>query len=171
MKTFLKICCVLSVIFSTNVAAGILKRKPARPRLKNSSKVQLILSYDFSVTGKTEKIKLISALPKTIPGRQRIFSIEYSSEPIRVFTENGNDYAEFLFENPPEQFSLRINIKAKIFKYDLFTARKRQKIILPDEPDVNEFLKHEPNIEKDHPLIPIVIKTCAIVISTEGRIV
>lgn len=153
MKNFVKICCVLSVILSTNVTAKTVKRKPARPRLKNSSKIQLKLSYDFSVTGQTEKIKLITALPKTIPSHQRIFSIEYSPEPIRIFTENGNDYAEFIFENPPEQFNLQINIKAKIFKYDLFTARKRQKIILPDEPDLNEFLKHEANIEKDHPLI------------------
>ncbi len=159
MKTTLKllnltlILLLVSLLLPSYTYARTRKRKPRPPRLKNSNKVNLILSYDFSKTEKTEVIRFIIALPKTIPNRQRIYSIEYTPQPKRVFSENGNDYAEFVFMNPNEDFSILLDIKAKLLKYDLFTARRRQKTMLADDPDPKEFLIHEKNIEKDNPLI------------------
>ncbi len=123
-----------------------------------TSKVEMSISYDFTVPGKTPKIQLIVALPKTMPDRQRIYDIECSPKPTRLFTENKNDYAEFLFNNPEKQFKVQINIKARLFRYDLSIARKEHKKNPPPDPNLNNFLKHEKYVEKDDPKIQQIAK-------------
>lgn len=132
------------------------KRK--KPVYSKTSKVEMNISYDFSVPGKTSKINLIVALPKTMPDRQRIYDIECSPKPTRLFTENGNDYAEFLFTNPEKSFKVQINVKARLFRYDLSIARKKHKKNPPPDPNSHNFLKHEKYIEKDDPKIQQIAK-------------
>ena len=124
----------------------------------NSNIVEMQLCYDFSVPGKTSKIKFIVALPKTIPGRQRIF-IKYDPKPSKVFRENGQRYAEFVFNKPKKQFKVVITVRAKIFGYDLRTAQKKEKKRLSKGPNFKDFLKQEKNIEKDAPKIRQIAKT------------
>ena len=135
-----------------------LQRKPKKAPYSSTSKVDLDLCYDFSVSEKTSKIELLVVLPKTIPYRQRIHSIKYSIEPSRVFSENGNDYAEFVFLNPEKRFKLEVNIKARLFRYDLSIARKKHKANSPKDPNLNDFLKQEQYIEKDHRQIQQIAK-------------
>ena len=144
---------LVNLLLPSDIVAKTRTRKPRPPRLKNNNKIHLIMSYDYSDLEKTKTIRLVTALPKTIPNRQRIYSIEYNRQPNRVFSANGNDYAEFVFADPNKDFDIRIDIKAMLLKYDLFTARRRQKTILADDAEPNEFLIHEKNIEKDDPFI------------------
>jgi transglutaminase/protease-like cytokinesis protein 3 len=134
------------------------KKERQKPVYSKTSKVEMNISYDFSVPGKTSKIHLIVALPKTMPNRQRIYDITCSPEPVRLFTENGNDYAEFLFTNPEKQFKVQINIKARLLRYDLSIARKKHKKNPPPDPNSHNFLKHEKYIEKDDPKIQQIAK-------------
>jgi transglutaminase-like putative cysteine protease len=129
------------------------KKEREKPVYSKTSKVEMSISYDFTVPGKTPKIQLIVALPKTIPDRQRIYDIECSPKPTRLFTENENDYAEFLFTNPEKQFKVQINIKAGLFRYDLSIARKKHTKNPPPDPNADSFLKNEKYIEKDDPKI------------------
>jgi transglutaminase-like putative cysteine protease len=119
--------------------------------------VEFELSYDFSVPGQTHQIDLVVLVPQTIPGRQNIVTVNYSPTPSRVFDENGNRYAAFVFNNPGKKEKVKISVKAELFRYDLLTARKNRGPALTsggqagaeaDEP--GDYLKHEKYIEKDH---------------------
>jgi len=112
--------------------------------------VEFDLSYDFSVPGETHRINFIVVLPKTIPDRQSILSINYSPKPSRIFHKNGNRYAEFVFIKPSRQVEIEINIRAELFRYDLLTAREKRKKGRPQDYQLKAFLKQEKHIEKDH---------------------
>jgi transglutaminase-like putative cysteine protease len=102
------------------------------------------------VPGETHRMNFIVVLPKTIPDKQSILSINYSPKPSRIFHENGNRYAEFVFIEPNRQVEIEINIRAELFRYDLLTARKKRKKNHPQDYQLKAFLKQEKHIEKDH---------------------
>ncbi len=118
-----------------------------------SKTVELNLSYDFAVHGETRRISLIVALPQTMTNRQKILSIKYSPEPTRLFSGNGNRYAEFVFIDPDKQVKVEINIKAELLRYDLFTVRGQLKRNYSESSELENFLKQEKYIEKGHPKI------------------
>jgi transglutaminase-like putative cysteine protease len=123
-----------------------------RPHNKiiHSNKVELALSYDFSVPGNTFKIRFTVILPETMPDRQKILGIRYSPKPSRIFNKNGNRYAEFVFIKPDRQEKVEINIRAELLRYDLHTARERPENVGYEDMGFGDFLKHEKYIEKDH---------------------
>jgi len=128
-------------------------RDPQRVRERafyQSRIVEFELSYDFSVPGETRKIEFIALVPKSIPGRQNILSTSYSPKPSRIFDENSNRYAEFIFDKPDRQERVKISVKAELFRYDLLTARKNRGTYYPESEQFADFLKHEKYIEKDH---------------------
>ncbi len=112
--------------------------------------VELVLSYDFSVPGKTHRLSFIVVLPRTIPDRQNILSTNYSPKPSRIFNENGNRYAEFVFVEPNRRVKIEISIKAELFRYDLLTARKKHGRDHREDHQLRDFLRQEKYIEKDH---------------------
>ena len=126
--------------------------RPQKKIIQNNT-VELDLSYDFFVPGETSRISFIVVLPKTIPGRQKILSIKYSPKPSRVFYENGNRYAEFVFIKPDRRKKVDIIIRAELLRYDLFTAREKREKGLSIDTGFEEFLKQEKYIEKDDPEI------------------
>ena len=112
--------------------------------------VELDLSYDFTTTGETRRLILIAVIPKTIPDRQKIIDIQYSKKPLRIFEENDNRYAEFIFNKPDKEIKIDIRIKAELLRYDLSTAKRKHTTDHTDEAGFVDFLKSEKYIEKDH---------------------
>ncbi len=130
---------------------------PKKTTIQNNT-VELDLSYDFFVPGETFRISFIVVLPRTIPGRQKILGIKYSPKPSRVFHENGNRYAEFVFIKPDKRMKVKISIRAELLRYDLLTAREKREQDLSESPGFKDFLKQEKHIEKYHPQIQQIAK-------------
>jgi len=137
------------------------RRAAVKPKVKarNTDKVDFDLCYDFSIEAIPSRMNFVTVIPKTIPDRQQILDIKYSTEPSRVFSKNGNDYVEFVFTRPKRQFQLKINVKARLSRFDLSTAQKKYKENPPETPNLDEFLKHEQYIEKDNPKIQQIAKS------------
>jgi transglutaminase-like putative cysteine protease len=114
-----------------------------------SNTVEFDLIYDFSVPGETHRMSFIVVLPQTIPNRQKILSRGYSPKPSRIFDENGNRYAEFVFDQPQRHAKIKICVKAELFRHDLLTARMQAKKEHPADYQFTDFLRHERYIEKD----------------------
>ena len=108
-----------------------------------SNKVELDLTYDLLVRGKTNKISFVTLVPQTIPDRQTISSINYSPKPSRIFSRNGNQYAEFVFFNPKRYVKIKINVKAELFEYTIMTAIEKGEKTTVNNVDLAEFLKQE----------------------------
>jgi transglutaminase-like putative cysteine protease len=98
----------------------------------------------------TYRVDFVVILPQTIPDRQRILSIKYSTKPSKIFNRNGNRYAEFVFIKPDGNRKVDINIKAELLRYDLSTAREKSRFNSYEDTGFRDFLKHEKYIEKDH---------------------
>lgn len=122
-----------------------------------SNTAEFSLIYDFTVPGNTTKIKFTVVVPRTIPDRQRV-TTRYTPKPAKIFSKNGNKYAEFLFINPKKQCRIEINLKAEIFRYDLSTAKTTQGKKLFKGPCFENFLKDEKHIEKNSPKIQQIAK-------------
>jgi transglutaminase-like putative cysteine protease len=131
------------------------RRAPFRPPRMSmqSNRVELDLSYDLVAVGKTYKISFVTLVPQTIPDRQTISSINYSPKPSRIFSRNGNQYAEFVFVNPKRYVKIKINVKAELFEYTIMTAIERGEKPPANNLELTEFLKQEKYIEKDDPRI------------------
>jgi transglutaminase-like putative cysteine protease len=154
-KLFLVLLLVGSV--SPAVSGGRSAPRQRRERQPNqrqtsiqSNIVEFDLSYDFSVPGETSKISFTVLLPKSVPDRQNILSTSYSPKPSRIFQENANRYAEFVFVKPDRKVKIEISIKAELFRYDLLTARTKRRTVRPEDHQLVDFLEHEKHIEKDH---------------------
>ena len=129
------------------------KQPALRKQIIQNNIVELDLAYDFSVPGQTHRISLTVVLPTSIPDRQNIIGTQYSPKPSRIFHKNGNRYAEFIFNKPEKQIKIDIRIKAELFKYDLFTAKKNRVKEYIENSELTDFLSHEKYIEKDNPEI------------------
>jgi hypothetical protein len=101
------------------------------------------------MSGETQCISFIVPLPQSLPDRQKILSIGYHPKPSQIIERDGRRYAEFIFKRPEEQVTVEIRVKAELFQYDLFTAKKNRKNIPHEEDGLEVFLNHEKFIEKD----------------------
>jgi len=146
------ICLANTLIVSVLLDDVSAKDDALESEISKSSKteVDFSLCYDFVTLEKTSGILLRVNIPKSIPDRQRILAIKYSREPSRVFSKNGNNYAEFIFERPQRQVKVEISIRADIFRYDLAQAEMQSQKNLPKNPSLKEYLKQERMIEKEH---------------------
>jgi transglutaminase-like putative cysteine protease len=154
-KLSLVLLLVVSIHSGDLTARSMLRQRreyPHRPQISMPQRnmVELDLSYDFSVPGETFRISFVVILPETIPGRQNILDIKYSQKPTRIFNQNGNRYAEFVFIKPDRQEKVEIHIKAELLRYDLLTAREQAEKKHYENTGLKDFLKHEKYIEKDH---------------------
>ena len=151
----LKKSVLMLLLFSASLADTGGRFVPQQPRgFKNayslSRIVEFEMSYKFSVPGETHNIEFTVLVPKTIPGRQNIISTKYSPGPSGIFDKNENRYAKFIFNKPGRQEEVKISVKAELFRYDLFTARKNRDIYYRRNEQLDDFLIHEKYIEKDH---------------------
>lgn len=153
---------LILVIISSISSAGI-TAQPIRSQIRtnqlrpptttSNNTVEYDLSYDFYTSGETHRISLTVILPQTIPGRQNILSIKYSSKPARIFLKNGNRYAEFVLFEPGKRKKVRITVRAELLRYDLLTAKEKYKQYSSENLEFKDFLKQEKHIEKNNPQI------------------
>jgi transglutaminase-like putative cysteine protease len=114
------------------------------------STVDYEITYIFSSSGKTNKIKFICLVPADIKGKQKVHTLTYSRQPQRVFSEDGDHYAEFIMERPSKEEKIKISVTIDIYRNDF---QNRKKDIAQTGTDMEKYLKNEKFIEKDDPLI------------------
>ena len=124
-----------------------------RQRTREGREVEFDVCYDFSAPGRTFAVRVLVALPQTIPDKQRILGIEFSPEPARVFSRNGNEYAEFVFARPRKRFKVTMSVKAALLRYDLSVARSKPAAGAAGQRELEQFLKQEDYIESENTLI------------------
>ena len=123
----------------------------------NSNDVEYDVYYDFTPrsTGlnilfmfeKPVRVGLRINLPKTIPGKQEIHEIKFDPEPTKTFSQNGNDYAEFLVPVSRKTVRVNVHVRAKVFRYDLATAMKSNQKLIDDKENLAVYLQPERMIE------------------------
>jgi len=124
-------------------------------------RVKLRIYYAISTAGQNPSLRLVVVLPRTIPNRQRILNVEYSTEPEKIFYAKGNRYAEFVFEKLEANAELTIDIEAKLYRYDLAVARQEAARRSIATGGLQQFLANERYIDKDNDAIQSAAKAIA----------
>jgi hypothetical protein len=126
------------------------KRVPANPQEagkdgQDKKSIVFTISYDFAITGHTEKIVFTTLIPSDYEKRQEVLGIEYSIEPDEIFTDADglNEYATFVFEKPSKDFRLDIVSMMHIFAYDLQEAMQSSAKQDHDDEDLQAYLIEE----------------------------
>lgn len=150
-RTWRKLPCPFFVSLLALVGAEARAAKPSAAPGAEKRTVRFTMVVTFKITGGPAEIKLIHSIPKTIRNRQKILKITYSRRPVRVFDVAEDRYAEFLIANPKEDFEVRIQVTAELYKYDLGRAmRSDTPNKEPDSGKLKEYLTAEKYIEVDH---------------------
>jgi len=150
---------LLCVVSAGSVAARVQPRPqrtgPAQFGVAPAASNHVIMQmcYAFSVSQRVPTVRIVVALPRSIEEKQKILEIAYSIEPVRIFYEDENRYAEFILIQPEELTTLRIDIEAELYRYDLGTARERKKTSRVKDAAIADFLKEEQYLEKDEAAI------------------
>lgn len=117
------------------------------------------MKYKITAQPKTPLVVLDVLLPRSIPGRQNIVSIDYSPKPVEVYEKNGQTYAQFRLDQPAKDVEIAINVTAETYRYDYATAagnpNGRQ---MEKEVTLKQWLVHELYLEKYSPLIQNLAK-------------
>ena len=119
---------------------------------QEKSTAELKMNYEFFSTGKTNKLHFTCLIPKNIDHAQNVIKTEFMPQPVKVFNENGNNYAEFIIDSFSEKKEISVNVTIEIFKSDFNTIKMNQTILSKFSPSEN-YLINERFIEKDNDLI------------------
>jgi hypothetical protein len=111
-----------------------------------------ISKFDLIPTGNTKRVRLICIIPHSIEKIQKVLKIEYSMQPKRIFTENGNSYAEFIIESVEQTKKISINVDIEIYTHD-FTTIKHDNNPKIESITSGKYLNEEKYIEKNDNLI------------------
>ncbi|WP_020475598.1 transglutaminase-like domain-containing protein [Zavarzinella formosa] len=146
---------MLALVFCWPTSAAF----SVEPAADKGKTVSFTIQYTITATDKTDKVVLTTLVPVTIPGKQKISQLQFSTPPQQQFEEDGRKYAVFVFTDFKKPVTIQINAVAEIYRNDLtvIADRARDKKI-PDEA-TSRWLAHEKNLEKDSAAIKEVAKT------------
>ena len=114
-----------------------------------------IARYRFHSLGETKGIHFICLIPQNIEKVQKVINIEYSMPPERVFTKDGNRYAEFNIESVGKSTKLIINVDMEVYQYDFETIKQNPRLN-KETIDPEIYLKEEKYISLSDNLIRTV---------------
>jgi transglutaminase-like putative cysteine protease len=147
---------LLSLVLPTDIFAQNMRRyqeSGLQKLIPTSNHIEFTVSYKFSVPLGNRRLEIVLALPQTIQNKQKIYNINLSPEPARIFEKNENKYAEYNFTNPDSKISIDITIEAEIYRYDLTAAIAKPRPANTSDYELKDFLRQEKYIEKDDPAI------------------
>lgn len=93
----------------------------------NVHTVSLDIYFNYKIEGEVNRILSTFFLPRNLPNKQRIINIDYSRPPHKIFEEGDNQYIEFIFDEPKENFVLKMRLDIELYRYDLAMASSNQK--------------------------------------------
>lgn len=112
----------------------------------NVTSVSLNIYYNYQVEGEVNHIVSTFFLPKNLPNKQRIINIDATPPAHKIFKSGGNQYIQFVFDQPRTDFVLNIKLDIELYRYDLMMAEYNR---LNSLTDISEnFLRSEQFLRK-----------------------
>jgi len=158
----------LALLFTAGYSCGVEPPGQEDPRSgKNKQPAQSATGNRVSVTLKlkitaepqTKLLVLDVQLPRSIPGRQKIIDIAYSTKPASVFEKNGQSYAQFLIDQFPKDLVIAIDVNAEVYRYDYSIASHSEKgRQFEHKGSLAQWLIHEQYLDKYSPLVQAAAK-------------
>jgi len=115
---------------------------------ENEIQISFDMDYIINISGDVSNVNIISIIPRDYKDRQRIINSEYSLEPVRIFDDGLNTYAEFNIDNPVSGFEINIMDEIILSQYGLDTAFSAGNKDF-DIGNLDNYLRPEQYIESD----------------------
>lgn len=132
-----------------NVKPEPVINKELLKELKPFKKYKFQYTYTLNVQGEMKNVNFKIFIPSDEADRQYITGLVISPTPTRTYIENGNNVAEFDFNNvSPRKIQIMEEGIASVRTYDLKTAKILNKNITKEK-DLSKYLKDEPMIESN----------------------
>ena len=136
---------VVSIVFGHHSGAAsspVLRKQTARVRFTSR--------YLIAVKGSPSQCTLTALIPQTIPDRQEVIALDYSMRPSRVFTQDGNRYAEFSVAKPRNDDVIAITATMALQGRGIGNPGLTA---IRDDASLASFLLSEPGIDRDLPVL------------------
>lgn len=151
----------ISEIAATTEKA-VYKEKPSIPEINKDTinetlpplkKYHFKYIFNISVNDKIDTLTFKIPVPYDENEKQYITNKNFSPEPSKIYKEGENTFAEFIFAPMTDNMeTITIEGTANVRTYNLSNAKALNKNITPEK-DLTQYLKPEPYIESDDPLI------------------
>lgn len=144
------------VLFLLLPLLGLLAADPAHPPVGgnvNTERVNFRMQFTVTAAPGILQTTLTAIVPKTLPQRQKVLSLTYSTPPTQEFDANGVHYAQFTIDNPPPKTVITIDGQAESYRFDLNTAKTVSPPALENAQDLQVWLADEKYLEKNAPPI------------------
>ncbi len=119
--------------------------------------VSLEIYYNYQVEGEVNRILSTFFLPKNLPNKQRVINIDYSITPNKIFESGDNQYIEFIFDKPKENFVLKIQMDVELYRYDLEMAQYNE--LSNNSISDDKYLRNELFLRRKNKLIQAIADT------------
>ncbi len=129
---------ILLLLLTTQIYAKDIINKPIRD-------IEVTLSYTLDIEGRrTTTLNLTSLLPQTMDKKQVISNIVFSPEPNNIFTQNGNEYAQWTLKGKTIKSIIEIRFNAKLHQQILENIKSKTKL---HKKNRLKFLRREKYVE------------------------
>lgn len=132
----------------------------------NSVSAQRLVRYTETINISINLVSSVGGIsynadiPKNIPGRQQVLSIDFKSkEPQKTFTKNKKSYAFFTFFEPKSVEKIEIEAILLLNDNDLVNAKKNKK--KPEIINAKKYLKQQLNFQVKNKKIKAVAESIA----------
>ena len=112
--------------------------------------VHMEMRYEVRAPGETERARFLLLVPKDLPGRQRVRSLEWILPPTKTYERPGGLEAEWIFDQPKGSFELGCVLSVELSPFDLSSST----LDLEADPVVlDTYLRDEEFLEKHAPRV------------------
>lgn len=109
--------------------------------------ISFSMKYTVVPQPRSNKVILTALVPRTLEGKQKIDKIVYTPRPEKVFDENGNRYARFVFESLQAPIDIVVNVEGELYRHDLSVLKGKK--AKAEVFQAGQWLEHEKYQEKD----------------------
>jgi transglutaminase-like putative cysteine protease len=117
----------------------------------NTEKVTFRMQFTVTATPGLQQTTLTAIVPKTLPQRQKVLSLTYSTPPSQEFDADGVHYAQFTIDNPPPKTVITIDGQAEAYRFDFNAAKAVSPANLENAQNLQPWLADEKYLEKNAP--------------------
>ena len=112
--------------------------------------VHMEMRYKIEAPGDTQRARFLLLVPKDLPGRQRVQSLEWILPPTKTYERAGGLEAEWIFDEPKGRFELGCVLSVELVPFDLAHPSED---VETDPVVLATYLRDEAFLEKHSPRV------------------
>ena len=124
--------------------------EPSDSSTESARVVHMEMRYKIEAPGDTQRARFLLLVPRDLPGRQRVQSLEWILPPTETYERAGGLEAEWIFDDPKGSFELGCVLTVELVPFDLAHPSED---VETDPVVLATYLRDEAFLEKHSPRV------------------